>query len=386
MRGHIARKGNRYYAVIYEGTDPVTGRARHRWHAGGRTRKEAERMLADLVKRHHDGDYRAPERITFGDYLEERWLPAKKTQLRTSTFDSYRRNIANHVIPALGPIPLQRLTPEDLDQFYALLLADGKRNGSGGGLSIKTVRYIHTMIRKALADAHRKGSVLRNVADLADPPKLSAAPKREMCVWTAEELRTFLTQIEGHRLHPAFFLAANTGMRRGEVLGLQWNDVDLDTQRLSVHRSLVNVAYELTISDVKTANGRRTIDLDDRTVAVLRAWRKRQIEERLLAGERPDDTSLVFAHPDGSPIHPDYFSQCFDRHLAKSSLPRIRLHDLRHTHATILLKAGVHVKVVSERLGHANVAFTMTVYQHVIPGMQADAAAAFSSAVFGGRA
>ena len=108
-----------------------------------------------------------------------------------------------------------------------------------------------------------------------------------------------------------------------------------------------------------------------------------QIEERLLAGERPNDTSLVFAHPDGSPIHPDYFSQRFDRHLAKSSLPRIRLHDLRHTHATILLKAGVHVKVVSERLGHANVAFTMTVYQHVIPGMQADAARAFSEAVYG---
>jgi integrase len=169
----------------------------------------------------------------------------------------------------------------------------------------------------------------------------------------------------------------------GEVLGLQWNDVDLDAQRLSVHRSLVNVAYELTLSDVKTANGRRTIDLDDRTVAVLRAWRKRQIEERLLAGERSGDASLVFAHPNSSPIHPDYFSQCFDRHLAKSSLPRIRLHDLRHTHATIPLKAGVHVKVVRERLGHANVAFTMTVYQHVIPGMQADAARAFSEAVYG---
>lgn len=382
MRGHIARKGNRYYAVIYEGTDPATGRARHRWHAGGRTRKEAERVLTDLVKRHHDGDYRAPERITFGDYLQKRWLPTKKAQLRASTFDSYRRNIANHVIPALGSIPLQRLTPEDLDEFYAGLLDDGKLNGAGGGLRIKTVRYIHTMIRKALADAHRKGSVLRNVADLADPPKLSAAPKQEIRVWTPEELRTFLFEIEGHRLYPAYFLAANTGMRRGEVLGLQWNHIDLGARRLSVHRSLANVAYELKLSDVKTANGRRVIDLDERTVAVLRAWRKRQLEERVLAGLRPDDAALVFAHPDGAPIHPDYFSQCFDRHLAKSSLPRIRLHDLRHTHATILLKIGVHVKVVSERLGHANAAFTMNVYQHVLPGMQADAARVFSEVVY----
>jgi integrase len=383
MRGHIARKGNRYYAVVYEGIDPQTGRDRHRWHPGGATRREAEKVLGDLVKRIHDGDYRAPERITLGNYLQERWLPTKKAQLRASTFSSYQRNITNHVIPALGSIPLQRLTPEDLDEFYAQLLAHGKRNGAGGGLSIKTVRYIHTMLRRALADAHRKGSVLRNVADLADPPKLSAAPRREMRVWTPEQLRTFLTEIEDHRLYPAFFLATNTGMRRGEVLGLRWDDVDLAEHRLSVRRGLVNVAYELKFSDVKTANARRVIELDDRTVAVLRAWQKVQLEERVFAGLRPEDDALVFAQPDGSPVHPDYFSQCFDRHLAKSTLPRIRLHDLRHTHATILLKAGVHVKVVSERLGHSNVAFTMNVYQHVLPGMQADAARAFSDAVFG---
>jgi len=340
-------------------------------------------VLGDLVKRIHDGDYRAPERITLGNYLQERWLPTKRAQLRASTFSSYQRNIANHVIPALGSIPLQRLTPEDLDEFYARLLADGKLNGAGGGLSIKTVRYIHTMLRRAIADAHRKGSVLRNVADLADPPKLSAAPRREMRVWTPEQLRAFLTEIEDHRLHPAFFLAANTGMRRGEVLGLRWDDVDLAEHRLSVRRGLVNVTYELKFSDVKTANARRVIELDERTVAVLRAWRKVQLEERVLAGLHPEDDALVFAQPDGSPVHPDYFSQCFDRHLAKSTLPRIRLHDLRHTHATILLKSDVHVKVVSERLGHSNAAFTMNVYQHVLPGMQADAARAFSEALFG---
>lgn len=385
MRGHVAKKGGRYYAVVYEGTDPATGRQRHRWHVGGATRKEAERVLTDLVKRQHDGDYRAPDRITFGTYLQDRWLPTKKAQLRASTFDSYERNLALHVIPTLGEVPIQRLTPEDLDELYARLLASGKLNGAGGGLSIKTVRYIHTIVRKALADAQRKGTVLRNVADLADPPKLSAAPKREMRAWTAEELRAFLDETESQRLHPAFFLAANTGMRRGEVLGLSWADVDLDASRLSVHRALVSIAYELQLVDVKTATARRTVDLDGRTVAVLRNWRKRQLEERVLSGLRPEDATLVFAHPDGSPIHPDYFSQCFDRHLAKSALPRIRLHDLRHTHATILLKAGVPAKVVSERLGHANVAFTMNVYQHVLPGMQADAARIFGTVVYGER-
>jgi integrase len=275
------------------------------------------------------------------------------------------------------------LTAEDLDGLYADLLSDGRRNGSGGGLSPKSVRYIHGIIRKALADALRKGSVTRNVADLADPPKPSASRKSVVHAWTAEQLRRFLEEIASHRLHPAFYLAANSGMRRGEVLGLRWRDVDLNRSRLSVQQALVNIAYELELADVKTSTSRRTIDLDERTIAVLHAWRTCQLEEQLLVGRRHDEAALVFAQADGSPVHPDYFSQVFERHVARSNLPRIRLHDLRHTHATILLQAGVPVKVVSERLGHSSPAFTMSVYQHVMPGMQADAAATFSAVVFG---
>jgi integrase len=369
---------------VYEGVDPVTQKDRHRWYPGGRTRKEAERVLGDLVKRQHDGDYRAPDRVTLGVYVVERWLPTKRSQLRPSTFDSYERNIKNHVLPRLGSIPLQRLTAEDLDAFYADLLASGRLNGKSKGLSAKSVRYIHTIVRKALADAHRKGTVVRNVADVADPPKPSAGTKPEMRAWAAEQLRQFLEEIADHRFFAAYFLAANTGMRRGEVLGLRWQDVDLERSRLSIRQALVNIAYKLQLTDVKTQGSRRVVDLDERTVAVLRSWRKGQLEEQLLVGRRADDAALVFSQPDGAPVHPDYFSQVFERHVAGSSLPRIRLHDLRHTHATILLKASVPVKVVSERLGHASPAFTMAVYQHVLPVMQADAAVAFSDAVFGG--
>jgi len=383
MRGHVARKGNRYYAVISEGSDPKTGRSRYRWHAGGSTRKEAEKLLANLVKRVHDGDYRSPERITLGDYLEERWLPMKRAQIKHSTWDQYRRNVLIHVVPRIGQIPLQKLTPEDLDGFYAQLMVDGKRNGAGGGLAPRTVKIIHNMLHKALADAARKRTVLRNVADLADPPKPSASPPKEMRIWTPEQLRQFLTEIEHHRLYPAFFLSANTGMRRGEVLGLQWKDVDLDRARLSVRHQIVNVDYEMIVEDLKTNAGRRTIDLDPRTVAMLHSWRKAQLEEQMACGLRAAEDALVFAKVDGTATHPDIFSQIFERHVAKSALRRIRLHDLRHTHASILLKAGVPVKVVSERLGHSSPAFTMTVYQHVLPGMQSDAAAKFSAEVFG---
>ena len=380
MRGHIARKGKRYYAVVYEGPDPATGRPRHRWHAAGERRRDAEKLLNELVGQLHDGSYRRPERITVADYLNERWLPMKRSQLRATTWHSYEQMLRLHVVPALGARQLQQLTAHDLDALYADLLASGRARGKGG-LAVKTVHYIHTIIRKALADAERKGTVTRNVAALADPPKLSAARQREMRIWTSEQLRQFIDLAKDHHLHAAWFLAAHTGMRRGEVLGLRWVDVNLDQARLSVRQAIVAVGYGMEISDVKTSNGRRTIDLDARTVAVLRRHKRQQNTQRLRLGPAYDDNGLVFALPDGQPFHPDHFSGHFDRLVARSGLPIIRPHDLRHTHASLLLKAGVPVKVVSERLGHANPGFTMTVYQHVIPGMQADAARTFSDLV-----
>ena len=266
-------------------------------------------------------------------------------------------------------------------RYDARLLTAGRRDGKEGGLSIKSVRKIHLVLHKALSDALRKGSVVRNVASIADPPKLSSAKRAEIKYWTAEQLRTFLDQVKGSRAFAALFVSAHTGMRRGELLGLRWSDVHLDDARLSVQQALISVAYEMQLSDVKTGAGRRTIDLDERTVELLRRWRRTQTEEKLTLGAGYRDRDLVFCRADGDPIHPDLFSQSFDRAVAKSGLPEITLHDLRHTHATLLLKAGVPVKVVSERLGHSNPAFTMSVYQHVIPGMQAEAAAVFSKLI-----
>lgn len=381
MRGYTAKKGKQYYAVVYEGIDPATGKERRRWTPGGPRRGDAERLLIDLVKRKNDGHGAPQGKTTLREYLTDKWLPLQQAQLRRSTFDSYRRNIDLHVLPVLGRIPLHKLTPEDLDSFYAGLLTAGRRDGRAGGLSVKTVRNIHGMLHKALSDALRKGSVVRNVATVADPPRLSSVKRPEITVWTAEQLRTFLKQIRDIRAYAALFVSAHTGMRRGEVLGLRWSDVDLDAARLSVRQAVISVAYELQLSDVKTGAGRRTIDLDERTMSVLRRWHDTQAEERRLPGSRHHERDLVFCRADGEPIHPDLFSQTFDRAVAKSGLPDITLHDLRHTHATLLLKAGVPVKVVSERLGHSNPSFTMSVYQHVIPGMQADAAAVFGSLI-----
>lgn len=384
MRGTIQKKGKKWYAVVYDGVNPATGNYRRRWVQAGTRRGDAEKLLAELVQRSHRGETLVSEKLTLGQYLTERWLPVQEARLRKSTHDAYRRNIELHVIPALGKRPLDQLSPEDIDVFYAALLKDGrkKRPGEKGpakGLAPKTVHNIHVMLNKALGDAARKGTVVRNVVALADAPSLRARKRPEIKAWEIHQLVRFLGAIDLHRMGPAFYLAAHTGMRRGEVLGVRWRDLDLNAGRVSVRQALVSVAYKVSISDVKTGASRRTIDIDDDVVQALHDWCEVRTDERDGAEPGPDD--LVFVKADGAPMHPDIFSQLFDRTVAKIDVPDISLHDLRHTHATLLLKAGVNVKVVSERLGHANVAFTMNVYQHVLPGMQAEAADTFSSLI-----
>lgn len=263
--------------------------------------------------------------MTLGAYLTERWLPGQRSQLKASTFDSYRRTIELHVLPTLGNVALARLVPEDLDMLYSRLLESGRRNtsGEGPGLSAASVRYVHRILRKALGDAVRKGSLVRNPATLADQPKREVSNKREreMHVWTAVQLQTFLASLDDERLAPALLLAAHTGMRRGEVVGLCWADVDLPARLIHIRQAATVVAYQLRIADVKTSNGRRTIDINDDIVHALQAQFNNQTEERLLVGGA-EDYDLVFARPDGRPTHPEVLSRTFERLVVRRGLPK----------------------------------------------------------------
>jgi len=279
-------------------------------------------------------------------------------------------NVEVHVVPHIGSIRLERLRAADLDGLYAVLQSGHRpENQPQRPLSLRSIRYVHSIIRKGLADAVRKGALSRNVADQADPPGAARTRAQAMKTWTGEELRRFLEASESDRLYPAFLLAAMTGMRRGEVLGLMWRDVNEVKGRIAVRRTLIVVDHKPTLSQPKTDRGYRSVALDQTTLAALKSWHARQSGERLSWGPAYTDHGLVFSREDGSSIHPEHLSKHFAILQAKVGVPRIRLHDLRHSHASHLLTAGVNPKVVSERLGHATVSITLDTYSHAIPAL-----------------
>ena len=369
MRGHIRRRGKTWSIVVDIGRDE-NGKRQQRWHAGFRTEREAEAKLPEILTQLQRGSYVEPTKKTMTIFMRE-WLESARSNTRSSTWSTYQTLTEKHIIPALGSWQIQRLTAAKLDAFYGELLTSGRRSGKGG-LSPRTVGHIHGVIRLALSQAVRWQLLTRNVADDANPPRKKQTTMR---TWSPEEVRTFLNHVHDDRNYAAYVLALTTGLRRGEILGLAWRDVDLDAGWLNVRQTVVSVNFKVQLSTPKTAAGRRSVALDAGTVQVLRDHRLRQLKERVdlgLDNVKPDD--FVFSQPDGSPIHPGLFSDAFDRRVKAAKLLRIRFHDLRHTSATLALAAGIHPKVVQERLGHASISITLDLYSHSVPSLQEDAA------------
>jgi integrase len=272
----------------------------------------------------------------------------------------------NHIEPLIGALRLESVTPDRIDAFYAELAATGR--------SAHTIRAVHRTLHRALGDAMRSGLVVRNAATAVTPPRVPPSDATERA-WEPEQLATFLEGVAGDRLHALWRTAAMTGMRRGEVLALRWSDVDLNAGQLRVRRALVQVDGVPIMQPPKTEASRRTIDLDNVTVATLRQHRKTQLEERLKWGPTyAEAEQLVFSREDGTAYRPDYIYLQFRRISGRLGLPPIPLHGLRHTHATAMLVANVHPRVVQERLGHASIGTTLEIYSAVIPTMQREAA------------
>jgi integrase len=378
MRGSIVNRGRSYSVVIELARDPATGKRRQQWHSGYRTKREAEKAKTGFLSALDRGVYVKASRQTVAEYLHE-WLDAITPTVRPSTISSYRRNVELHAISHLGAAHLTDVDGGVLNALYARLLLDGRKNQAGGGLSPRSVRYIHTILHRAFKDAVRWNRLARNPADQADPPRGGTSP--EPVTWSPETLNEFLSRSAayGDRYLAAWILLATTGMRRGEALGLRWSDLNLDGARAAIVQTVVAVGHEVRFSTPKTAKGRRSVSLDSQTVEALRQHRARQAEDRLALGPGWPDHGLVFTKIDGTPVHPERFSREFDRRIQRWDLPKIRLHDLRHTWATLALETGVHPRVVQERLGHSTVGITLNTYSHVTAAMDSAAAGAVAS-------
>jgi integrase len=376
MRGSVFKRGRSWTAQVFLGRDAVTGKKRYRQWGGVPTRRAAEQALTHQLELLRMGDYADAGRTTVADFLD-RWLESVGTRVRPTTAASYRDMLEGHVVPRIGNVRLDQLKPMALSSLYTDLLAGGRRSGTGG-LSPRTVQYIHRIVSNALSDAVRWNLLAWNPASRVDAPRVEM---KEMRTWSAADVRRFLAGVADDRLFALWLLLCTTGMRRGEALGLGWRDIDFAAGNVAVRRQLVEINYELRYSEPKTARGRRSVALDPYTVGALREHRDRQRKERADLGAF-DPAELVFTKLDGTPLQPQNVSQAFGNIIPRDGLPTIRLHDLRHTAASLMLAAGIHPKIVSERLGHAGIQITLDRYSHVTAGLQTEAANVLARAVF----
>lgn len=377
-RGTVKKSTNGRWVSTVNLPDGADGK-RHQRVRRFATKGEAVADLDTFVASLRSGGYVAPQAMTMAEYLTD-WVTVNARRRAPSTVNGYRSKIDRSIIPRIGRLKLQALTVPDLDRLYADLAATGRVNGAGG-LSDSSIVQIHRIIHSALAEAFDADVVARNVADKAHPPTAKSAKAPEMKTWTAAELDTFLRTVTGPKA-ALFRLAALTGMRRGEVCGLRWADVDLEAGgplggSLTVRHTIQRIGGEIVHGGPKSGKN-RDVTIDTVAVAMLRSHRRAQLEDRLRHGAGYVDEGLVFTRPEGTCWTPDSISQAFTRTISRLDVPVIRLHDLRHTHATLWIAAGVNIKLVSERLGHASVAFTLDRYAHVQPGQQAEVAAAMA--------
>ena len=352
----IIQRNSRFYVVHYDGLDPVTGKERRRWHPAGGERYEAEQIAMRIET---DAAGSAPRRggpVHLGEFLVDTWLPIKRRHLRASTIHRYSWMVDRYINPSIGHVPLRRLRADHVDGLYERLSITGGRHGTG--LAPKTVHEVHLVVRSSLDLAVRRELVANNVAHATNARH--KRPNRKVPrAWSADELAEFLASARPRRLYPALHLTAFTGIRCGEVAGLKWSDLDASRRRLSIGRNLQTVAGRPVEVPVKTRTSRRCIDLDCGTIEVLDQWRHRLLRDGLPT--TADD--WMFLNHAGRFVNPESLSQLF--HRVQRSMPdqaRIRFHDLRHTHASLMIMDGINVKVVSQRLGHANEAFTIHTY------------------------
>ncbi len=367
MRGTVTKKNDRWYLVYYVGKDS-NGKWKQKWEGGFDTKKEAEKVLRTRIQEIESGFLNAVDNSTVAVYLRH-WLESYCIpRLAPNTVSGYRINIERHIIPYIGNIRLNQLQPKDIQALYGKL--------ANVGLSGTSIRYVHNNLHKALVSAV-KGQVLqRNAADYVDIPLASRFEAEPL---TPEQAKKLIAACKDTEIYIPVLLALMHGLRRGEVLALQWNDVDFSNGTLFVRRSANYIKGEFSLSDTKTRNSRRTLRLSPTMVCSLQAHKALQDEWRAEFGKGFNPYNLVICRKDGSPMTPNAVQYLFKEVLAANNLPDIRFHDLRHTNATLMLRNAIPAKIVSAMLGHSTVGITLDTYSHMMTDMQDDAVSAIEN-------
>jgi integrase len=372
VKGSTIKRGSTWTAY-WSTVNPATGRRRQHSKGGFVRQKDARTYLNEILSKVERGTWRPDRRMTVGELLDN-WLAAQHSRgLRPGTLDMYANVAGAWVAPHLGGLLLQELTPAKAQTMVDTLRAGGSTLGRGS-LSPRSVQLAVQILKAATRWAHETELLSRDPLTGFRRPRANASSKASGA-WTPQEAAEFLRVIEHDRLRAAWWLLLNRGPRRGELCGLKWSQVDLDRGALRVVETTVMVAHQPAVSEPKTDAGRRSVPLDERLVAELRAHQTRQLEERAAAGEAWENTGYVFANELGRPFRPVWLSRRFDQLQQAGGLRRIRLHDLRHTAASLMLAEGYSPKAVAEILGHASDAVTTQIYQHLLPGMAESAGA-----------
>jgi len=369
MKGHIRERSPGHWAIVIDVRDPQTGKRKRRWHSFTGTKRQAQVECARLLTEAKNGTSVDPTRTTVAAFLE-RWLEHMEGQVSPRTHERYAELCRKNIVPALGGLTLTKLQPAHISQAYAKALTGGRRNGRGG-LSPASVHYQHRVLKKALGQAVKWRLLPRSPLDAVDPPRVE---RTRMQTYDMAQTAEALALTRPTRLYVPVLLALLCGLRRGEITALRWRNVDLDAGQLAIVESTEQTSSGIRLKETKSGRA-RTVALPSLAVEELRKHRIEQAQELLRIGVRQDGESFVYARKDGQPMQPRSLTHAWDQFRARTALPRIRFHDLRHSHATHLLAGNVHPKIASERLGHSKVGITLDLYSHVLPGMQADAAA-----------
>jgi integrase len=375
MKGHIRQRSPGHWAIVIDVRDPQTSERRRRWHSFAGTKRQAQIECARLISEIQQGTQVDTTRMTVAAFLE-RWVEHMQGQVSPRSHERYAELARKNIVPLLGGLALTKLQPAQISRAYAKALASGRRDGKGG-LSARTVTHMHRVLREALQQAVRWQLLARNPADAVKPPKVE---RKQMSVLDTDATAELIEAARPYRIFVPILLGVLCGLRRGEIAALRWRSVDLDAGQLMVVASIEQTKNGCREKETKSGRA-RAVALPATLVEELRRHRIQQAQELLQIGIRLTDDSHVVAQSDGSPLQPNSLTHAFVDFLADRGLKHIRLHDLRHSHATHMLAAGVHPKVASERLGHSKVGITLDLYSHVLPGMQEDAAAKVDAAL-----